>query len=476
MFTTEKKSTTAILRMMPSRITRLTLLRCDDMKGQPRERACEVRLSHWMHALLRRLLCGKEAAGGDRATKYDATTAPPQRPPVHKAIQRLVWRNSYVNVAMAVTLTAGAISTSAMLSHTSTWVQNTYDVMDEEHQLAISLFALDRALERYAGHSPVTASSSTSADEAAWAAEYHLENLRGLISDNAAQQRRVGRIADLVLATKKERSQLHSPAEIARMLRGKAYQVRALETEGLLAEFEQDERVLLGQRREAQRRALERLESLAAVAVAVGVGALIFIRRNGKRLIREAEVYQQRLRDQAFHDPLTNLANRRLLEERFALSCATARRKGEKLAVVLVDLDGFKRVNDTHGHSAGDALLVGIGKNLSEGLRASDTVARLGGDEFVLVMRTPPSPEELGKVALDALSRPIAYKKLRLVPEASVGIALYPDAGDDLATLLRCADAAMYVAKANGKGGVAVYSGEPATPRETAATDEALLR
>ncbi|MBC8740385.1 diguanylate cyclase [Paraburkholderia sp. UCT31] len=381
----------------------------------------------------------------------------------HKALQRLLWRNSYVNVAMAAALTAGALYTSALLSHTSSWVQQTYDVMDEEHQLEMTLFVADRALERHVARGPADARRVTAADEATQEAKRHLWNLREMMADSPAQEKRLTRIEQLVRATEDERAQLHrsaegeTPAALARMLKESRYQLRVLEEEGLLAEIAEDQRVLLGQRREAQKEALRRLWALALVAVALGIGALFSIGRNGKRLIQEAEKYQQLLREQAFRDPLTNLANRRLLEERFALSCATARRNGEQLAVVLVDLDGFKQVNDTYGHEAGDTMLVGIAQNLTQRLRSSDTIARLGGDEFVLLMRTPPAAETLGRLVLETIRTPITYKKTSLVPDASIGVALFPDAGDDLETLLRCADAAMYDAKANGKGQVAVY-------------------
>lgn len=309
----------------------------------------------------------------------------------------------------------------------------------------------------------------TAADEAAEEAKRHVWNLLEMTADDAIQKGRLKRIQQLVLATEEEQAQLHrsaegeTPSAISRMLKEYGYQLRGLEEEGLLASLAEDERAILGQRREAQKQALRRLRVLALAAVAVGIATLFSIGRNGKRLLQEAQRYQQRLREQAFRDPLTSLANRRLPEERFALSCATARRDGEQLAVVLVDLDGFKQVNDTFGHAAGDAMLVGIAQNLTQRLRSSDTAARLGGDEFVLLMRTPPAPEALGRLALETIRQPVTYKKSTLAPNASVGVALFPNAGDDLETLLRCADAAMHDAKANGKGCVAVYQNGPQT-------------
>ncbi len=156
----------------------------------------------------------------------------------------------------------------------------------------------------------------------------------------------------------------------------------------------------------------------------------------------------------AHYDTLTGVPNRRLLADRLDQALARAQRSGRALAVCYLDLDGFKPVNDRHGHAAGDALLIEITQRLRATLRAEDTLARLGGDEFVLLLSDLSSPEEC-HTALDrvlaAVSAPVKVGEASAQVSASIGVTLYPRDDSDADTLLRHADQAMYLAKSGGK-------------------------
>jgi diguanylate cyclase (GGDEF)-like protein len=167
-------------------------------------------------------------------------------------------------------------------------------------------------------------------------------------------------------------------------------------------------------------------------------------------LRRQAELNEY----QATHDGLTDLPNRALFEDRMQQAVLAAARHGRGVAMLLIDLDRFKEVNDTLGHHAGDELLREVGGRLRRVLRASDTVARLGGDEFGLILPGQSEPavvvtaiERITK----ALEEPIVIHGLPLGIEASIGVAFYPDNGDNVEVLLQAADAAMYRAKGEGR-------------------------
>jgi diguanylate cyclase len=166
-------------------------------------------------------------------------------------------------------------------------------------------------------------------------------------------------------------------------------------------------------------------------------------------LRRQAELNEY----QATHDALTDLPNRFLFEDRIEQALLAAGRHGRGVAVLMIDLDRFKEVNDTLGHHAGDELLRQVGARLRGTLRGSDTVARLGGDEFGLILPGQSEPA-LVVTALDriteAIQEPIVIQGLPLGVEASIGVAFYPDNGDEAEVLLQRADAAMYRAKGLG--------------------------
>jgi diguanylate cyclase (GGDEF)-like protein len=173
------------------------------------------------------------------------------------------------------------------------------------------------------------------------------------------------------------------------------------------------------------------------------------------RLLHEAaRSHGKMLESLALKDPLTGLANRRLLAERMSQALDHARRNRSTLAVVYLDLDGFKQVNNTLGHAAGDSLLQMVGARLVATVRAEDTVARLGGDEFILGLWHLSHAADAATVAskaIEALSQPYDIEGQTVRITASAGIGIYPLHGEDADTLMRNADLALYETKGAGK-------------------------
>jgi diguanylate cyclase (GGDEF)-like protein/PAS domain S-box-containing protein len=168
------------------------------------------------------------------------------------------------------------------------------------------------------------------------------------------------------------------------------------------------------------------------------------------RDVTERYSQERRMRHLATHDPLTGLANRTLLMDELQRALALAHRKGEGVALMFLDLNGFKAVNDRHGHSTGDALLRGVAHRLREQVRASDLLCRQGGDEFVLMLAEAPDGERLRQMAaklLDCLAAPYPELPADVRISASVGVARWPDHAEDADGLLNAADDAMYAAK-----------------------------
>jgi diguanylate cyclase (GGDEF)-like protein/PAS domain S-box-containing protein len=172
-------------------------------------------------------------------------------------------------------------------------------------------------------------------------------------------------------------------------------------------------------------------------------------------LLRQAELNEH----QALHDDLTGLPNRTLFANQIEREIAAARRSGSRLAIAVMDLDGFKEVNDSLGHDAGDVLLMQLSERLRGRLRSSDGLARLGGDEFGVLVSKPRNRHDVLPVVekvREALEEPLIVDELPLSVEASIGVAVYPEDGEDVHTLLRRADGAMYRAKEE-KAGYAFY-------------------
>jgi diguanylate cyclase (GGDEF)-like protein/PAS domain S-box-containing protein len=170
---------------------------------------------------------------------------------------------------------------------------------------------------------------------------------------------------------------------------------------------------------------------------------------------------EEHIHHQAYHDALTDLPNRMLFVDRLNLAIAHAYRQRQQLAVMFLDLDRFKQVNDGFGHHVGDQLLQEVAKRLQVLVRADDTVARLGGDEFTLLLPNLPNTDDVIKVAnqvIKAFDRPIMIEKHELFASTSIGIAIYPYDGTDAGTLMKNADSAMYLAKRNGRNSFRLYT------------------
>ncbi|WP_407657573.1 EAL domain-containing response regulator [Marinobacter profundi] len=173
---------------------------------------------------------------------------------------------------------------------------------------------------------------------------------------------------------------------------------------------------------------------------------------------KEAEAF---INFQAYHDLLTRLPNRALFKDRLNLAMTQAKRAGQELAVMFLDLDRFKVVNDTLGHAMGDRLLQAVAQRLDRCLRKGDTLSRFGGDEFTLLLPALNNHEDARRIArklIEALRAPFQLGEHEVFVGVSIGIAMYPEAGDSLDQLIQNADIAMYHVKARGKDGYRFYS------------------
>ncbi len=180
--------------------------------------------------------------------------------------------------------------------------------------------------------------------------------------------------------------------------------------------------------------------------------------------ITDRKKSEQRIRFLADHDTLTELPNRSLCHERLRMATQHAQRSGKKVAVLFIDLDGFKEVNDSLGHHVGDGLLRSVAGRLTDAVRAGDTVSRLGGDEFVVVLDGVLDVNEVAHIVEERLMplirSPYVIEGADVQISCSLGIAIYPDDAVDIDELMRQADTAMYQAKAGGKDGVQFFTGE----------------
>jgi diguanylate cyclase (GGDEF)-like protein len=297
-------------------------------------------------------------------------------------------------------------------------------------------------------------------------ADRRLNDIRALIGDDAAELQKIGSLQSSIAARTAEFE--HTLALLTNGDRRGA--LKAISTEGsrrnlegtyeLFRQFSAKQNALFMQRtRQLQENSHF---SLATQHIATFFG-LVFLGLIYYLVYREITVRRQteeKLRIVATHDPLTALPNRTLLHERLSHALAKAQRHGRQLAVLLVDLDRFKHVNDTLGHEAGDTLLQVAARRFYDCLRETDTMARQGGDEFVVLMDELSDREPITRVSqriLDAMVQPFVIDGHEIHVTASVGISVYPDDGR---TLLRNADIALYRAKEKGRNNYQFYSAQ----------------
>jgi diguanylate cyclase (GGDEF)-like protein/PAS domain S-box-containing protein len=177
--------------------------------------------------------------------------------------------------------------------------------------------------------------------------------------------------------------------------------------------------------------------------------------------ITTLKAVEEQVRHLANHDPLTGLPNRRLLMDRMMQAFSNARRHEDQVAIMVIDLDDFKRINDIHGHKVGDRVLQVISGRLRTTVRQADTVARMGGDEFVIILPELQKRDAAARIAekvQHATARPINVDGVSFQVRASIGLAVFPHDGEDVEALLKCADVAMYRAKDEGRNVINFYS------------------
>lgn len=195
------------------------------------------------------------------------------------------------------------------------------------------------------------------------------------------------------------------------------------------------------------------LDELLSLLLCAGIVALVMLGIRTRQLSREIarrEAAERLAHESARHDPLTGLANRRRFREEIQASIGRSEKSSSSCAVIYIDLDGFKPVNDRHGHAAGDIVLVEVAQRIAHAAPKGATVARLGGDEFGIVLHDVSNPEALlflGQRLQRDIAKPIESETLQLTVGATIGIAVFPEDGGDPEALIAAADRAMYIAK-----------------------------
>lgn len=213
------------------------------------------------------------------------------------------------------------------------------------------------------------------------------------------------------------------------------------------------------------------LDDDLSVAQAFDVGACDYItkpikwsvlRHRVKRLLKASDA-ERKIRHMAYHDTLTGLPNRLLFNDRIEQAISRATRNKTRFALLFIDIDNFKVINDSMGHDAGDNLLTSLTLRIQQSLRRTDTIARLGGDEFAIILENIHLPEDVilvTKSLLGNLGKPLEIHQREVYVGASIGISVFPDDGEDFGSLLKHADIAMYRAKETGRNTFQFYASE----------------
>jgi diguanylate cyclase (GGDEF)-like protein len=226
------------------------------------------------------------------------------------------------------------------------------------------------------------------------------------------------------------------------------------------AELANADALLYDKRQQYEKGIKQKIEASIIGGVVLVISIYAILVRSYKRTLGlfervvEGQLEVNRLSHQATHDSLTGVPNRRAFDVHLRKMHAKARRASKKYAVLFMDLDGFKEINDTYGHTVGDKLLVQVTKQFLYVIREYDFIARLGGDEFALVVDYFETKQELEQLALriiDILEPPILIEGKKIKIGVSIGIAIYPEDAKDIVSLLGIADSAMYLAKKSGR-------------------------
>ena len=293
---------------------------------------------------------------------------------------------------------------------------------------------------------------------------------------------------DAVFLMRPDGGILSANAEACRLLGYTEGELLALGSAGLTDPADPRVKALLDEhRREGAARGEMPMRRKDGSWVPVEVSSTTFRDRSGElcasliiRDITERKRAEEHIEYLAYHDELTGIPNRAHFQRSFEHTIAASQRQGLNLALMVVDLDRFKNINDIIGHEAGDQLLKQVAARLRTCLRDSDVLARLGGDEFVILMQDASSIEAVSSVAnklLEATSRPLIIDEQEFLITASIGISTSPHDGTDLRTLLRNGDVAMYRAKESGKNGFQYFSPDmDAHGRERLSIESALGR
>ncbi|GLS27641.1 putative bifunctional diguanylate cyclase/phosphodiesterase [Marinibactrum halimedae] len=201
------------------------------------------------------------------------------------------------------------------------------------------------------------------------------------------------------------------------------------------------------------------LDEIILLIFWLGIGAIIYsIRR-----VQDIKSLNNTIAMQAYYDPITHLPNRIMAFEYLSHTLLKASNQNSKLAVMFIDLDNFKVINDTHGHATGDKLILSVSKTINTLLHSKDLLCRIGGDEFLCILDLSQKKDHLNDVLNDIINSqkmPITVSEKRLMVNYSVGVALYPDHGHIASHLVQAADTAMYHVKSSGKGGFQLYTEE----------------